>query len=261
MREGLTASSSIAARVRFRARHLWIMLAAVPFERRAYVESRLVLYNYDSVLRLIRATYDVPRCLKVPYCSESVFRPPAPKGPVPTPVAGLKPAGAPLVVAVSRHQPRKGVDVLLRALKILSGNGVAFRACLLGDGELLGRTGPVRGPWPLPAPSRSGSSRTTGIRHATLVLPRARQSGSLAYRSHGGRGPAVASPATGIPRTCRPAPTPSRDAGEARASGRPGKALEDEAARAVAAAAARPSVSASRQACTEAWGRRHGIRG
>ena len=46
---------------------------------------------------------------------------------------------APLIVSVSRHDARKGVDVLLRALARLKHAGVPFRACLIGGGPLLAR--------------------------------------------------------------------------------------------------------------------------
>ena len=51
-------------------------------------------------------------------------------------IAPLEPKGAPLLVAVSRHDPRKGVDVLVRALGELRTRGVVFRACLVGGGLL-----------------------------------------------------------------------------------------------------------------------------
>jgi glycosyltransferase involved in cell wall biosynthesis len=80
-----------------------------------------------------------PLC-KIPYASEAAFvhadGEPAP--PLPLAAAGLEPAGAPLIAAVSRHDPRKGVDVLLRALAVLRDEGVPFRACLIGPGPLLG---------------------------------------------------------------------------------------------------------------------------
>jgi glycosyltransferase involved in cell wall biosynthesis len=49
----------------------------------------------------------------------------------------LGPPTAPLVVSVSRHDPRKGVDVLLAALAGLKKRGVPFRACIAGEGVLL----------------------------------------------------------------------------------------------------------------------------
>ena len=44
---------------------------------------------------------------------------------------------APLVLSISRHDGRKGLDVLLRALASLRDDGVRFRACLVGPGILL----------------------------------------------------------------------------------------------------------------------------
>ena len=40
-------------------------------------------------------------------------------------------------MSVSRHDARKGVDALIRALARLRAVGVKFRACLIGGGELL----------------------------------------------------------------------------------------------------------------------------
>jgi len=42
-----------------------------------------------------------------------------------------------LIVSVSRHDPRKGIPVLLRALAELRDAGVVFRACLVSGGEYI----------------------------------------------------------------------------------------------------------------------------
>jgi glycosyltransferase involved in cell wall biosynthesis len=42
-----------------------------------------------------------------------------------------------LIVSVSRHDGRKGIDVLIDALVRLRDDGVAYRACLVGPGLLL----------------------------------------------------------------------------------------------------------------------------
>lgn len=109
------------------------------FERRAYRESRLVLYNYDSVRRLIEAAYgsEVP-VRKIGYAAEAAFEE-SDSDPANEPgeLSRLMPRGAPLVVSVSRHDPRKGIDVLLHALARLKGEGIPFRACLVGQGRLL----------------------------------------------------------------------------------------------------------------------------
>ncbi len=52
-------------------------------------------------------------------------------------IASLQPAGAPLIVAVSRHDPRKGIDRLVHALAMLRADGIPFRACIVGGGPLL----------------------------------------------------------------------------------------------------------------------------
>lgn len=111
---------------------LWIEAAVRRRERRAYRESRLVLVNYDSVRRRLLAEHGPgAETRKMPYCAETAFLdpPPAPDG--------APPPGDPLIVSVSRHDPRKGVDVLIRALAALRARGVRHRACLVSGGPLL----------------------------------------------------------------------------------------------------------------------------
>jgi glycosyltransferase involved in cell wall biosynthesis len=94
--------------------------------------SRLVLVNYAVVERLIREAHgDGVPLRRFPYAPESAFMP-------------LREhrgaAGAPpRIVVVSRHDPRKGIDVLLRALALLREQGVPFHARLAGPGPLLAR--------------------------------------------------------------------------------------------------------------------------
>ncbi|HVT58433.1 MAG TPA: glycosyltransferase family 4 protein [Thermoanaerobaculia bacterium] len=137
------------ARLRYGAAHLWIRLAVAGWERRAYCESERVLLNYESVRRLVAARYGAAaRCVKLTYASEAAF---LHEGqPAPHPRAAewtwqgiaelaeqLGPPGAPLIVAVSRHDPRKGWDVLLAALDRLRRQGVPFRTFLAGGGPHL----------------------------------------------------------------------------------------------------------------------------
>jgi glycosyltransferase involved in cell wall biosynthesis len=51
--------------------------------------------------------------------------------------AWFKRGAAPIVLCISRHDPRKGVDRLLAALAGLRAENVPFRACLLGRGPLI----------------------------------------------------------------------------------------------------------------------------
>jgi glycosyltransferase involved in cell wall biosynthesis len=124
---------SLSARTRFAALSWWAALAVEPWERRAYLGSRVILINYESVGRLIRKRHGLQAQLRLmPYAAESAFfdRDPAPK-------AFGRPRTVPLIVAISRHEPRKGVDVLLHALARLRADGVPFQARLPGGGPLL----------------------------------------------------------------------------------------------------------------------------
>lgn len=105
-------------------------------EGRGYRGARAVLVNYESVRRLVAARWGRGVAVRVvPYAAEGAFvSPGVPGGPRPP---DLPPGAAPLLVAVSRHDPRKGVDVLLHALAHLKERGVPFRACLAGEGRLL----------------------------------------------------------------------------------------------------------------------------
>jgi len=117
----------------------WTRLTVDPSEKRAYRESDVVLVNYDSVRDIIVRQFGGEITFgKMTYASEAAFlRSATKRGPLPEVIEDLEPKDAPLLVAVSRHDPRKGVDVLLRALAMLRGDGLRFRACLVGSGLLL----------------------------------------------------------------------------------------------------------------------------
>jgi glycosyltransferase involved in cell wall biosynthesis len=109
-------------------------------ERWGYSRSTLILVNYASVERILTSAYGSGLPIRrLPYASPDAIRESEPTTDlaVPEPIAALGAAHAPLVLAVSRHDPRKGVDVLLLALAEVAASGVAFRACLVGAGRLL----------------------------------------------------------------------------------------------------------------------------
>jgi glycosyltransferase involved in cell wall biosynthesis len=127
-------------RVRYGIDHAWNRTVVAHYERQAYVRSRLVTVNYESVRRLLLETYGTGAPIrKLPYTSEAAFLRSQGTEPAPLPEAAarLAPRDAPLIVSVSRHDPRKGVDVLLQALAIVRGRGVPYRACLVSGGPLL----------------------------------------------------------------------------------------------------------------------------
>jgi glycosyltransferase involved in cell wall biosynthesis len=109
-------------------------------EGRVFAESRLVILNYDAVHRIFLNDYGPgAEVRKLPYASESAFlhEPEEALPPEPAVIAGLAPRAAPLILSVSRHDPRKGVDILLKALARVRANGGLFRACLTSGGMLL----------------------------------------------------------------------------------------------------------------------------
>jgi glycosyltransferase involved in cell wall biosynthesis len=117
----------------------WICATVDRNERRGFTQSQRVLVNYDSVRKIIAAQVgpDV-HFGKMTYCSEAAFRPEdASRATPPDAIAALEPRDAPLIVSVSRHDPRKGLDVLLHALAQLHRSAMRFRACLVGGGPLL----------------------------------------------------------------------------------------------------------------------------
>ncbi len=137
-RRGLDRHHGVLPRARFNAERLWIRFALQRYERLAYRRCRLVVINYDSVRTLLEEKWGPGIAFsKMTYAPETAFREAVPPGGLPRIIEPLAPAQAPLLVAASRQDPRKGVDVLLRALARLRDRGVAMRACLLGGGPLL----------------------------------------------------------------------------------------------------------------------------
>jgi glycosyltransferase involved in cell wall biosynthesis len=128
-------------RAHARLRLAWIERVVDPLERRALLGADQVLVNYDSVRQLaLDAAPAGGRILRLPYTPESLLAPAAPGGADPAPLlAALEPRAAPLVVCVARHDPRKGHEVLLRALAALRDAGRPLRAALVGGGVLLER--------------------------------------------------------------------------------------------------------------------------
>lgn len=127
-------------RLHYRAWRPWTRHVDDRVERWGYARSGVVLVNYHSVRDLLLAAYGPRLAIRLlPYSSPEAFADAsgAPATPVPAPIAALGAPQLPLVLAISRHDPRKGLDVLLRALARLAAAGVDFRACIAGPGRLL----------------------------------------------------------------------------------------------------------------------------
>jgi glycosyltransferase involved in cell wall biosynthesis len=96
-----------------------------------------VVVNYDSVIEILQRPYGPLPIRKLPYSAPTAFDPVMADSPLPAPLTGFGDSSAPLIVSVSRHDGRKGLDVLIRALASLRDRGIPFRACLVGPGVLL----------------------------------------------------------------------------------------------------------------------------
>jgi glycosyltransferase involved in cell wall biosynthesis len=137
---GLRREHGAVNALHYLARYGIVLAIGTRNERRGYAASRLLLVNYESVRTLLREQFRADwEIREMPYASDTAFSSfaEADHGPAPDPIATLEPRTAPLIVCVSRHDARKGVDVLLEALGAMQASGVSFRACLLGRGELI----------------------------------------------------------------------------------------------------------------------------
>lgn len=120
--------------------YIWFLTIVGHFEKRTYGESTVVACNYESVRRMhVDRWGDRTDFRTLPYASEAAFFEEVRMGKrmLPGGIAQLQPAASPLIVAVSRHDARKGIDILLHALTRLRDRDIPFRAALVGGGLLL----------------------------------------------------------------------------------------------------------------------------
>ena len=135
---GIGPAHGVWMRARYRAELWWARWFVARCERLAHQRSHLVAMNYESSRRLFLAAYGPGAASrKLPYASKAAFKKDDPGARVNRALAGVSDGPAPLIVSVSRHDPRKGLDVLLHALADLRARGVPFRACLTSSGPLL----------------------------------------------------------------------------------------------------------------------------
>ena len=139
MQDGLE-HHRLSHRIRYGLWLRWIRSIDDHVERWGYTNAHVVLVNYESVRTILTSAYGRSLHIrKMPYTSSDAFLDGETLAPslCPEPIAQLCAPEAPLVIAISRHDPRKGLDVLLIALAELAASGVSFRACLIGSGRLL----------------------------------------------------------------------------------------------------------------------------
>jgi len=111
----------------------WVRAVVAPAERAGYLRADRVAVNYENVRRLLVEAYGERPIERVRYCAPMAFRAEAAFSERPARHGG----DAPLIVSVSRQSPRKGLDILIRALALLREQGVEFRAELVGGGPML----------------------------------------------------------------------------------------------------------------------------
>jgi glycosyltransferase involved in cell wall biosynthesis len=124
--------------LRQRAVYDWVRLAEAPLEGKAMDDSDAVVVNYERLRRMIHEERGQEiNVVNLPYAAPAAFDPIEPEYDMPVPLAAIGDQPGPLIVSTSRHAARKGVDVLIHALARLRDEGVAFRAALVGPGNIL----------------------------------------------------------------------------------------------------------------------------
>jgi glycosyltransferase involved in cell wall biosynthesis len=117
----------------------WVKHVTASVESRALRSVRAVVVNYENVQAALEQAYGPGLPIRrLTYSPPTAFGNLPAGAPLPEPLQGVGDPTAPLIVSVSRHDGRKGLDVLIEALAGLHEAGVAFRACLVGPGLLLG---------------------------------------------------------------------------------------------------------------------------
>ncbi|HEX9341896.1 MAG TPA: glycosyltransferase family 4 protein [Thermoplasmata archaeon] len=122
----------IGPKVRHLIGYLGVLATLDPIERYAVGGTELVLVHYEYTRRLLieGMGIDPSRIVKIPYAA----------GPEPKRGESVRRADGPErfeILSVGRQEPRKGINVLLRALRILRDRGVRFHATIIGSGSLL----------------------------------------------------------------------------------------------------------------------------
>ncbi len=109
--------------------YAWVALVASYAEARAYRRADLLLTNYRSVDALLAPLHITRPRRSITYASPSAF--------ADEPLPARSVTSVVSIGVVARHDPRKGLDRLIRALALLAADGIPFTATLAGRGPLL----------------------------------------------------------------------------------------------------------------------------
>lgn len=120
------------------AERAWNLALTSRMQGRIMRTSDQIWINYRATGQILADEWgpDLPLRL-VPYLPESAFTDDPGPAHLPPDIADLAAPEVPLIMTMSRHVARKGLDVLLHALALLRDRGLQFRACLPSTGRLL----------------------------------------------------------------------------------------------------------------------------
>ena len=131
---GLVAEDGLRAHAKAALALAWVRAVISRYEKHSYCKADRILVNYRSVQKLINHRFGAGlQCDLVPYTVEKEFQGPQPG----MPRSRVARSECPVIVSVARHFPRKGVDILLHALRLAKNSGCSFSAHLISGGPLL----------------------------------------------------------------------------------------------------------------------------
>jgi glycosyltransferase involved in cell wall biosynthesis len=131
---GLVLEDGLRIRAKFAFEYMWNRAMIQRYERYAYRNADRILVNYRSVQKMINNRFGTDlQCDIISYTVEKEFELPRQE----PSILSVAREGPPVIVSIARHLPRKGIDVLLQALRIAKQRGLSFSAHLVGGGPLL----------------------------------------------------------------------------------------------------------------------------
>jgi glycosyltransferase involved in cell wall biosynthesis len=131
---GLTSEDDLGFRARTAIELAWVRSVVNRYEASGYRRADRILVNYRSVKNMIERRFGAElECEIIPYTVEQEFQ---------NNSYAIRPSrkydgAAQNIVSIARHSPRKGIDILLKAMHSVKQLGIAFSGHLIGGGPLL----------------------------------------------------------------------------------------------------------------------------